>query len=756
MTLRMVNKVHDILLSIFSSKPYPADDKDNTRSATPLRHVEDTFVVPYPRNIHFSGRDDLLEDLRRKSNETEPGRYNHSVAIFGMGGIGKTQTALEYVYSSRDSGLYNRIYWLSAKDQGSLMSGYQSIAWNVSLATNAADSSQAARAVLAWLRQEDEWLIVLDNLDDITIANGLLPETGPRKHLLITTRNPNTDGIPAEGLEVSLLSLDDAQRLLIRLSKVTPSDSEQPLVSTIANDLGRLPLALDQDGSYIRYIARNYTTFHDQYQKNHREILSWVPKENRPYSHSVATTWSLSFSALNHVFQMSAKLLRLLSFLNPDGISTRFLTEGAAALHHDLAQLVRTPIEFQKAITELERFSLVKVRPADNMVTIHRLAQTMVRDEMSKSDLFDHAEVIIDLCFFLCPSLRTPFTDEMLGHCRFYQGQIMAPIQLIYSLWPMMTGRYGKAQQKGGFQRVSGKRVDQWMNKYFRKKTDHEIQWVDKYFWTCSLFDSFLDHIGDYGDQETLAQRVLELALQTFPKDNDHTLVAMENLAGAYRRSGRREDAMELYEEVLREFTKAHGEYDSHIITIMNRLAYEYHGAERFNEAIKLQERALKCSIEIWGEDGELTVDCRRRLHCGSGNPKEGMEILEPLLISAREKFGEDHDVTVTCMTEMARVYAQEGMMEKALEMQEKGLQMTRLQFGNDHPMTLIAESNLAIIYRDMGRLDESLKLLEHAVQKSTDIFGGDHSYTAWYMAQLAATREQLQEISNSKVDPRT
>jgi hypothetical protein len=55
-----------------------------------------------------------------------------------------------------------------------------------------------------------------------------------------------------------------------------------------------------------------------------------------------------------------------------------------------------------------------------------------------------------------------------------------------------------------------------------------------------------------------------------------------------------------------------------------------------------------------------------------------------------------------------------------------------------------------------MGRLDESLKLLEHAVQKSTDTFGGDHSYTAWYMAQLAATREQLQETSNSKVDPRT
>jgi Cdc6-like AAA superfamily ATPase len=151
------------------------------------RHVEDTFIGPYPRNVHFSGREELLEELGRKLRESQEEHYNHRVAIYGMGGIGKTQTALEYVYSSRDSGLYKRIYWLSAKDHGSLLAGYQSVAWNVKLATNGTDSSQAARAVLAWLKQEDEWLIVLDNLDDITVANELLPKTGPRKHLLITT-----------------------------------------------------------------------------------------------------------------------------------------------------------------------------------------------------------------------------------------------------------------------------------------------------------------------------------------------------------------------------------------------------------------------------------------------------------------------------------------------------------------------------------------------------------------------------------------
>jgi hypothetical protein len=127
---------------------------------------------------------------------------------------------------------------------------------------------------------------------------------------------------------------------------------------------------------------------------------------------------------------MSAKLLRLLSFLNPDGISTRFLTDGADALHDDLGQLLRTPIEFQKAIMELERFSLVKVNPADNTVIVHRLVQIMVRDEMSEPELFDYWKMVIDLCYLMFPA-KHELTNEIRGRCRFRLGQVMTPIQLI-------------------------------------------------------------------------------------------------------------------------------------------------------------------------------------------------------------------------------------------------------------------------------------------------------------------------------------
>src|SRR5208282_4999199 len=79
---------------------------------------------------------------------------------------------------------------------------------------------EIAEGVLSWLRREQSWLLVIDNLDDIDVATGFLPQNGPQNHTLITTRNPNSGGIPAEGLEVPLLDATDSIDLLSTLSNI--------------------------------------------------------------------------------------------------------------------------------------------------------------------------------------------------------------------------------------------------------------------------------------------------------------------------------------------------------------------------------------------------------------------------------------------------------------------------------------------------------------------------------------------------------
>ena len=175
---------------------------------------------------------------------------------------------------------------------------------------------------------------MLANLDDISVIQGLLPENGPRKHTLITTRNPNSEGIPAEGLEVSLLNPVDAVDLLSTLSNVAiASDSpEKEQADKIVTELGYLPLAIEQAAAYVREAGGDFLTFLKEYEENHEDVLRWVPRGNRQYTHSVATMWSMSFNIVQKNHALATELFRLLAFLNPNGILIDFLISGAEAL----------------------------------------------------------------------------------------------------------------------------------------------------------------------------------------------------------------------------------------------------------------------------------------------------------------------------------------------------------------------------------------------------------------------------------------
>jgi len=214
-----------------------------------------------------------------------------------MGGVGKTQCAIEYVYTSRSD--YDRIYWVTAVDQNSVISGYQRIAQAVALpGWRLASTSEIAQLMISWLNQEKSWLLVIDNLDDIKVIEGLLPENGRKKHTLITTKNPNASGIPAEGLEVPLLDTADSIDLLSSLSniEIIPGSPESLQAYEVVKNLGCLPLGIEEVAAYVREVAGDFSTFLDDYHRNHEDVHEWVPQGYRPYDHSVATTWFMSFN----------------------------------------------------------------------------------------------------------------------------------------------------------------------------------------------------------------------------------------------------------------------------------------------------------------------------------------------------------------------------------------------------------------------------------------------------------------------------
>src|SRR5271168_2761421 len=127
-----------------------------TRPAAPQRLTNwDNFMVPYDKNEQFTGRTDLLQTVEDMLSEVVLRQYNHRVALYGMGGVGKTQTAIAYVYASRDK--YDRIYWISAATEAALQSGFQEIGSRSGCApaNDNSDPKQTATIVRAWLQTQD-------------------------------------------------------------------------------------------------------------------------------------------------------------------------------------------------------------------------------------------------------------------------------------------------------------------------------------------------------------------------------------------------------------------------------------------------------------------------------------------------------------------------------------------------------------------------------------------------------------------------
>lgn len=141
-----------------------ADSSNET--IQPTLSDENFIGVPYQRNPFLKGRTEFFKHLKNKLSEDAQAdilKFNHRVALHELGGVGKTQCVLEYVYANRER--YQRIYWISAVDQASLLSSYQNIANRLQL--SGASTEEKAEKVLLWLKRQENWLIVIDNLDRV-------------------------------------------------------------------------------------------------------------------------------------------------------------------------------------------------------------------------------------------------------------------------------------------------------------------------------------------------------------------------------------------------------------------------------------------------------------------------------------------------------------------------------------------------------------------------------------------------------------
>lgn len=375
--------------------PGGADTRDKQDVRSPTDQAEPSiWNIPYPRNPFFTGREDLLSQLRSSlQTDQEDTALSHSPqAMSGLGGVGKTQIALEYAYRYRHR--YQAVLWVQAESHEALTSSYCSIAGLLELPEREApERNRVVADVKDWLRTHRDWLLILDNADELAQVRPFLPPSFAG-HVFLTTR-AQAMGRLACSLEVEILPAEQGILFLLRrtgllaveqsIGQALEEDREQ--ARRIYEDPGGLPLALDQAGAYIEETGCSLIEYQRLFQSRRASLLAERRGLIEDHPLPVASTWSLSFEHVEQKNPAAADLLRFCAFLTPDAIPETLLFNAASHIGPQLALVCADPYLFHQAIEALRAYSLLhrdEKRGTAPLSSVHRLVQAVLKDGMDR------------------------------------------------------------------------------------------------------------------------------------------------------------------------------------------------------------------------------------------------------------------------------------------------------------------------------------------------------------------------------------
>ncbi len=421
--------------------PEKSDARDSVQPGTSPSEEIALWTVPYARNPYFTGRHDLLDQLMQQFSPQEAGQptslrqaaLTQAQAIKGMGGVGKTQIAIEYAYRSHEQERYTHTLWINAASEEAILASFVTLTdfLPTDVSNGETDQCKLVAAIIRWLEQHAQpWLLIFDNADDLSLIPSYLPSRG-NGSILLTTR-ANAVGALASSVEVDCLGLMEGTQLLLRRAQrfVHVSAEEIDEATNIVVALAHFPLALDQAGAYIEETGCSIYDYFQLYQKHRYALLARRGKQATHYPESVATSWSLSFERIEQKNPAAAELLRLCAFLAPDHIPEELLTEGAPYWPPLLQDAAADRFAFNDMLEALLAYSFVKRLSENRLLSIHRLVQVVQMERMTPQEQRLWAERVVLAVNTVFP--RDP-KDEVAvwPQCQRYLEQVLACNTLI-------------------------------------------------------------------------------------------------------------------------------------------------------------------------------------------------------------------------------------------------------------------------------------------------------------------------------------
>lgn len=658
--------------------------------------------IPNVRNQYFTGREHLLALLHERLSIERTAALIQAQALYGLGGIGKTQTATEYAFRYGDD--YTHVFWIRAAIRETLIADFVMLAELLALAEKK-EQDQRVAAVKRWLATHEGWLLILDNADDLPLAQEFLPITH-NGCILFTTRSQAAGSIAAS-IEVEQLNLHEGTLLLLRwtkrLSIDTPLEQAQPAdraaAELIVQEMAGLPLALVQAGAYIEETGCSLTDYLSFYVTHRKDLLARRSRFLLDYPDTVATTWSLSFQQIEQESSVAANVLRLCAFLAPDTIPEELLALGTAELGVGLGIAVPDHFKLNDALEILLRYSLVRRDGNTHMLSIHRLVQAVLKESMSQETQRIWAERTVLAVNTVFPegNYGTGANQQSyLPHVR-ECATLIAQYQLHFPEAARLLYQAGAFLYFHGFYRQSQSFHQQALA--IREEVfghDHPI--VAESFNALAL----LSRIQNDDEQaERFHLQALTIREKTLGTVHFDTSTSLNNLGVLYRNQGKFGQAEPFLQQALSIREQLLGsEHPDTLITFINLAQlyaeqHQYEQAERF-----LRQTLATCERVLEPEDPLIAhnLNLLAKLSYKQGKHEQAERLWKQSLAILEKALGPEHRAIAERFDNLAELAFAQGHYIQAQSLCQRAVNICEKTLGPENPETIAYRKHLTEI----------------------------------------------------------
>jgi tetratricopeptide (TPR) repeat protein len=519
-------------------------------------------LISFVANPQFTGRMEIFNNIDGFFSKDSHSPIN--IALNGLGGVGKTEIAKEYAQIHKNE--YNRILFVSATSSEVTSSTISGSASSFHIDASAiSDKKVLVKQVIRQIEQTGPNLIIFDNAETPGDLEEFLPKSG-KNYVIVTSRNPLWNSI-AHPISVDVFKREESIEFFV---KKTGQEQDLNAINELSNELGDLPLALEQAASYIIETGRTVPDYLSLYRQYPIKLLTHKTKSSN-YPVALAKTWDLSFKKIVDEYPIASDFLNLCAFLAPDKIPLDLLSDHNTLFPKNLADAISDSLKFDEIIASLLRYSLIKRN--GNYLTIHRLVQAVIRSNLNKSDKKEWTKLVLHLT-------SDAFPENIHDYQIWKKCSDLLPHSLVA--------------------------LDQ--SEEFDFKTDvKKSQLLIK-------VGLYLETQAEYEKAKKMFSKALEIDKRIFGRENPAIIKDLNYIGDLYRHLEDYYSAKKRYEQALVIAEKKLPENHPEIALCYNNLGLNYWDFCKYDTAIEYLKKSLAIHKEILGCENPFVASCLTNL----------------------------------------------------------------------------------------------------------------------------------------------